>query len=471
MKKRVLVIAAFCLLLLLSACGKSDLQDLTESNNTWYMYQDEGSSDVVSLKFTKDNRVSVRDVNNIGGSIGVRRLDSDNKNPIYKIARDKKTLSIATKDSPLNFKILKSYSENIYGKHMVGYQIQSGGETYKLAYISKNEKKTSSDDTTEEKKDSGQKINVDDMANHLINVNKGAKAIKDERLIGKFDFSTLIDLHRSLANLEIKSNGTYQMTITEHAPQEKTEEKDNPYIVSTVVENGQVKSLYGKYYLVPMNQLTISYYFRGQNVDRLLPSGMNLKTNSKKANQINRSKTRVEITDDGLNLFADDFEPITSSDNNAIQLVSSDTEQVQIADAITQTSDYYKDYKANSLTSNADLMQLVGAIAENNNKKIGSYGVNFGDQFGSDLAPDEYIGTGKDGSQQPTMQYVFMVSPSQDGQKSAAISTNLGNFLIFGELENKLFILNQPDKDLTTVTWKQVNDVKLKVPALKSTIG
>lgn len=155
------------------------------------------------------------------------------------------------------------------------------------------------------------------------------------------------------------------------------------------------------------------------------------------------------------------------SNKNGNLLTKSDTAQTDLRTAITQTQDYYNKYKESPLSSNADLMQLAGAISDNNDKKIGNLGVNFGGQYGTNLQPTDYQGISVNGSKQPLMQYMFLVSPSAYSQNGPAVTTTKVKFLVYGSLDNRLFLLKQPDKDSTTVTWTLVKDFPLKVPKLK----
>ena len=104
-------------------------------------------------------------------------------------------------------------------------------------------------------------------------------------------------------------------------------------------------------------------------------------------------------------------------------------------------------------------------------KKIGNLGVNFGDQYGTNLQPSDYQGISISGSKQPLMQYMFLVSPSDYSENGPAVTTTKGKFLIYGSLDNKLFLLKQPDKDSTTVTWTMVKDFPLTVPKLKFSLN
>lgn len=147
-------------------------------------------------------------------------------------------------------------------------------------------------------------------------------------------------------------------------------------------------------------------------------------------------------------------------------MTKSSEQQTSLKDAIIQTKEYYDKYKENPLSSNADLMQLVGAISDNHNKKVGNLGVNFGEKYGTNLQPTDYQGISVNGDKQPLMQYMFLVSPSAYSENGPAVTTTRGKFLIYGSLDNKLFLLKQPDKDSTTVTWTLVKDFELQVPKL-----
>lgn len=245
--------------------------------------------------------------------------------------------------------------------------------------------------------------------------------------------------------------------------------------MTTMVESGNVQSLYGKMYLTAKNLVTIDYYYHGQNQNRLLPKEVNLKVNSKATgNQIDRAKIRIENDSNQLYLYSSDF-TVRTRDNQANTkanlLTKSDSTQTSLEDSITQTKDYYDQYVANPISSNADLMQLAAAISDNNDKKIGNLGVNFGEQYGTNLQPSDYQGISISGSKQPLMQYMFLVSPSAYSENGPAVTTTKGKFLIYGSLDNKLFLLKQPDKDSTTVTWTMVKDFPLTVPKLKFSLN
>ncbi|WP_211321971.1 hypothetical protein [Companilactobacillus formosensis] len=66
---------------------------------------------------------------------------------------------------------------------------------------------------------------------------------------------------------------------------------------------------------------------------------------------------------------------------------------------------------------------------------------------------------------------MFLVSPSAYSENGPAVTTTKGKFLIYGSLDNKLFLLKQPDKDSTTVTWTMVKDFSLTVPKLKFSLN
>ncbi len=468
-KKILAVLSVLCLFLVILGCKPKETSKVVASDKTWYLYQDQGENDTVSIKFLKNQQAEVKDVSTINGKVGINRFNSQFNNPQYVLDRDGRTMTFKTAKKSLVIKILKSYSENVYGKHMKGYSVESGGQTYKFAYISKIDKQSN---TSNAKKSQSQSIDADQLPDHILDIDSNAKPLAENNaIIGNYNFSTIIDYRRTDGNLTINQSGTYQMTLTEHAAQKLNDKTDSKVVMTTLVENGWVQSLYGKLYLTPKNLLTINYYFHGQNQDRLLPKSINLKVNSKASgNQIDRAKVRIESDSDQLYLFSSDYTVRVKdgqTNTKANLLSKSDNAQTSLKDAITQTKDYHDKYEANALSSNADLMQLVGAISDNNDKKVGSLGVNFGDQYGTNLKPTDYQGISVNGSKQPLMQYMFLVSPSAYSESGPAVSTTKGKFLIYGSLDNKLFLLKQPDKDSTTVTWTLVKDFKLAVPKLK----
>ncbi|WP_125567066.1 hypothetical protein [Companilactobacillus insicii] len=470
MRKRLFAILGILFLfVLLSGCSKKENAQVVDTTKTWYMFQDQGESNVISIKFLKNNKAEVKDILSLGDSVGINRMNNNNTNPSYELDRDGKTIVINSSEK-VAFKLLKPYKDNVYGRHMKGYYVQYQGQTYKFGYITKVDKKAANTPT----KKKSQSIAYSSMPDHIINVNSGTTPLKNQDLAGNFNFSTIIDYRRTDGNLTVNNNGTYQMTLTEHAAQPNTDTTDSKVVMATTIESGQVQSMYGKVYLVPMNFLTITYYFHGQNQDNLLPKSVNLKVNSKSTgNQIKRARTRIEIDSGQIYLFSSDFSVRKQSGqkvSNGNYLTKSDTPQVSLNNAITQTYKVHKDHLANPVQSNADFMQLAAAISDNNDKKLGDIAVNFGGKYGIDQVPTDYQGVDIDGNKQPLMQYLFLVTPAVYKENGPTITTNQGKFLIYGMLNNRLFLLKQPDKDSTTVTWTLVNNVKLKVPALKFTL-
>ncbi|MFC6176238.1 hypothetical protein ACFQAV_05270 [Companilactobacillus huachuanensis] len=473
-KKIYVVVSMLCLFaVLLVGCKAKETSKIIASNKTWYLYQDQGENDTVSIKFLKNQRAEIKDITTIDGKVGINRFNNQFNNPQYTLGRDGKTVTFKTAKTNLVLKIIKSYHENVYGKHMKGYYVQSGNETYKFAYITKRDKQSN---ISKSQKTKSQVISYDQLPDHILDVNADTKPLTENNaLLGNYDFSTIIDYRRTDGNLTINQNGTYQMTLTEHSAQKLTDNTDSKVVMLTEVETGNVQSLYGKIYLTPKNLLTINYYYHGQNQDRLMPKSVNLKVNSKATgNQIDRAKIRMEADGDQLYLYSSDYTVRAKDGQNntkANLLTKSDTAQTSLREAITQTKDYYDKYVANPLTSNADLMQLVGAISDNHNKKVGSIGVNFGDLYGTNIQPSDYQGVSVNGSKQPLMQYIFLVSPSAYSENGPAVTTTKGKLLIYGSLDNKLFLLRQPDKDSTTVTWTMVKDFPLTVPKLKFSLN
>lgn len=463
----------FLFVVLLAGCKPKETSKLVTSNKTWYLYQDQGENDTVSIKFLKNQRAEIKDITTIDGKVGINRFNNQFNNPQYILNRDGKTITFKTAKKNLVLKIVKSYHENVYGKHMKGYYVESGGQNYKFAYITKRDKASN---ISKSQKQKSQAIAYDQLPDHIIDVNANTTPLTaNNNLIGNYNFSTIIDYRRTDGNLTINQNGTYQMTLTEHSAQKLSDTTDSKVVMLTTVETGNVQSLYGKMYLTPKNLLTIEYYFHGQNQDRLLPKSVNLKVNSKATgNQIDRAKIRIENDSDQLYLYSSDFTVRVKDgqkNTKANLLTKSSTEQTSLRDAITQTKAYYDSYESNPLTSNADLMQLVGAISDNHNKKVGNIGVNFGDTYGTNLQPSDYQGVSVNGSKQPLMQYMFLVSPSSYSENSPAVTTTKGKFLIYGALDKKLFLLKQPDKDSTTVTWTLVKNFDLDVPKLKFSLN
>lgn len=469
-KKLLSILAVLAFFIVILGCSKKDNAVVTATNHTWYLYQDQGEDNVVSVKFT-DKRATVNDMSSIGDKVGIQRLNVHNKRPTFTLDNNGKTITVNSANK-LAFTLGKKYKENVYGRHMKGYYVTYKGDTYKFAYITKTDKKSKA---VQENKSRAQKISYEQIQNHIVNIDYGAEAPKNTNFVGKYNFKTIINYRRTDGNLTVNNDGTYQMTLTEHAAQALNDKVDNPTVMTTLVTSGQVKSLYGKYYLVPKNLLTIEYYFHGQNQDHLLPKSVNLKVDSKSTgNQIDLARTRIEEDSNQLYLFSSDYtvrQQEGQSNSKGNLLTKSNSNQTELKDAITQTNNYYLSYLANPVQSNADFMQLVAAISDNNKQKVGDVEVDFGGKYSTNQNVSDYKGVDVDGNSQPDMQYVFLVTAAQNGDNSPTVATSKGKFLVYGMLNNKLYLLRQPDKDSTTVTWTLVKDVSLKVPALKFTVN
>lgn len=469
-KKLLSILAVLAFFIVILGCSKKDNAVVTATNHTWYLYQDQGEDNVVSVKFT-DKRATVNDMSSIGDKVGIQRLNVHNKRPTFTLDNNGKTIMVNSANK-LSFTLGKKYKENVYGRHMQGYYVTYKGDTYKFAYITKTDKKSKA---VQENKSRSQKISYEQMKNHIVNIDYGAEAPKNTNFVGKYNFKTIINYRRTDGNLTVNNDGTYQMTLTEHAAQALNDKVDNPTVMTTLVTSGQVKSLYGKYYLIPKNLLTIEYYFHGQNQDHLLPKSVNLKVDSKSTgNQIDLARTRIEEDSNQLYLFSSDYtvrQQEGQSNSKGNLLTKSNSNQTELKDAITQTNNYYLSYLANPVQSNADFMQLVAAISDNNKQKVGDVEVDFGGKYSTNQNVSDYRGVDVDGNSQPDMQYVFLVTAAQNGDNSPTVATSKGKFLVYGMLNNKLYLLRQPDKDSTTVTWTLVKDVSLKVPALKFTVN
>lgn len=469
-KKLLSILAVLAFFIVILGCSKKDNAVVTATNHTWYLYQDQGEDNVVSVKFT-DKRATVNDMSSIGDKVGIQRLNVHNKRPTFTLDNNGKTITVNSANR-LAFTLGKKYKENVYGRHMQGYYVTYKGDTYKFAYITKTDKKSKA---VQENKSRSQKISYEQMKNHIVNIDYGAEAPKNTNFVGKYNFKTIINYRRTDGNLTVNNDGTYQMTLTEHAAQALNDKVDNPTVMTTLVTSGQVKSLYGKYYLIPKNLLTIEYYFHGQNQDHLLPKSVNLKVDSKSTgNQIDLARTRIEEDSNQLYLFSSDYtvrQQEGQSNSKGNLLTKSNSNQTELKDAITQTNNYYLSYLANPVQSNADFMQLVAAISDNNKQKVGDVEVDFGGKYSTNQNVSDYRGVDVDGNSQPDMQYVFLVTAAQNGDNSPTVATSKGKFLVYGMLNNKLYLLRQPDKDSTTVTWTLVKGVSLKVPALKFTVN
>jgi hypothetical protein len=71
----------FCVVLV--GCKPKETTNVVSSNKIWYLYQDQGENDTVSIKFLKNQRAEIKDISNIDGKVGINRFNSQFNNPQY----------------------------------------------------------------------------------------------------------------------------------------------------------------------------------------------------------------------------------------------------------------------------------------------------------------------------------------------------------------------------------------------------
>jgi len=107
-KKFLTVLGILFLFIVISGCGKKDNVQVVETTKTWYMFQDQGEADVISIKFLKNNKAEVKDILSLGDSVGINRMNNNNANPSYQLDRNGKTITINASNKVV-FKLLKPY--------------------------------------------------------------------------------------------------------------------------------------------------------------------------------------------------------------------------------------------------------------------------------------------------------------------------------------------------------------------------
>jgi hypothetical protein len=81
-KKFYWVLSILCLFaVVLAGCKEKETSKVVTMNKTWYLYQDQGENDTVSIKFLKNQRAEVKDTSTIAGKVGINRFNSQFDNP------------------------------------------------------------------------------------------------------------------------------------------------------------------------------------------------------------------------------------------------------------------------------------------------------------------------------------------------------------------------------------------------------
>ncbi|MCD2256610.1 hypothetical protein FHQ08_07740 [Lactobacillus sp. CC-MHH1034] len=477
---RLMGIMIVCLLVLTgcshnqsnSKAKDTTLKKITTAKPIWYLYRGEGTHSVISLQFLSNKTVTVKDIDEIGAPGGENRVDKNFANPKFSLHQTGKEIVIHTSDRAMVLKIGKAMSETLNKKKMKGYQVSFDGQkNWHLAQL----KQDGSDNggTSISKKQPQKKVKPQpkDITTRLMDFvadpKKNAKPITNQADVGNYAYRSMVGQSRAYGQITLNADGTYQNSISVHAVQQKNQTDDNPDVAYYEVSTGQIAYLYGKYYLVPKNLLRISYYVHGQDPDKPLPQKIALYT----GDNIGLARSRIEHQGNEYHFFSKDYEPWPNADQPQNQpytsLTKTDNTQISLPEIYQAAVKQYNDWKQTPIQSNKALMQVVAAMSDNNRDRVGDMGVNFSGSFGVTQQPSDYKGVAKDGSQQPQMNYVFAVSPASNQSGSAVISTESGDLLVFGSLDNQLYLLHQPDSDSATVTWMKMADVTLGVPQLR----
>lgn len=450
------------------------LKKVTTSEPIWYLYQNKGTQNVLSIQFQDDRTAIVKEVDAIGVTDGENRVDDDFANPKFVTQPKTKQITIKTSAPKLVLKLGAKYQKNISQKKMMGYDVTyNGHKNWHLAQIKQDGSDNGgttigeSASTKTKSKTKKQPAQIKSrLLNYLKDPTKKAEALSDPADAGHYIYRTLAGKNQAYGQLTLNADGTYENAVSVHAIQgTKDSDEAKPIVANYEVQTGHVVLDYGKYYLVPDNLLRIHYYVHGQNPEKPLPEKIVLYTGQ----HIGLAKTRIEHVGDTYQFYSKDYTPWPDAEATpaAITLTKTDEDLLGLPEIYQAALTQYQDWRQSKLQSNADLMQVVAAIADNRANRVGTTGVNFEGSYGVTQQASDYTGVARDGSQQPAMDYVFAVSPANQTSGTAVIATASGGLLVFGSLNNQLYALHQPDADSTTVTWQAVKDVPLVIPELK----
>lgn len=470
---------ALAVLLLVGGCGQH--QDmvgpvLKRAKTTWYLYQGKGKSDVLSFQFNKAD-VVVKAVDAVGETAGENKLDSSFANPKYTGDISKNTVQV--KASPaINLTFVGPYTGAGNGYAVTGYTVTYQGKTYRFVRLKNADqrKKEKSSTAASSSQDGGTSASGDDssLANRLmsalVDVNTGAQPVADKAYVGTFSYRMFIGKNVAAGEITVNANGTYQNAWTE-LNTTKPADANKAAVISYSISTGQLQAAYGKEYLAPKNLLTVNYTVHGQNAARRLPQRVTLWTNGRSGDNINLARARIENTDAQLIFYSKDITPWPKEGLGPVQtgvaMTKASGAVPRIPDVYNNTRNAYRAILKAPVQSNADFMQLVGAITDANDSSIGNVAVDFTDMYGAGVKTTDYQGINKDGTKQAQMQYVFVVSPAKVVEGATyIINTQSGALLVFGLLDGKLYLLHQPDPDSSTVTWMLMN-ADLTVPPLQ----
>lgn len=477
---RVLLSLMAILLLGLAGCKHQEtnatiLKKITTSEPTWYLYADKGQKKVLSIQFQSDHSAIVKDVDAIGAPGGENRVDDDFANPHYTTKAKNKQITIQTSAPKLVLKIQEKYKKTIAQKQMAGYDVTyNGHKNWHLAQIKQDSSDNGGANLDKQQRSKTKKAAKKQPAqlesrllNYLQDPKTKAQALTDQGVVGHYIYRTLAGKNQAYGQLTINADGTYENAVSVHAIQgTKDSDEAKPVVADYEVQTGHVTTDYGKYYLTPDNLLRVHYYVHGQNPQKPLPAKITLYTGQ----HIGLAKARIEQVGETYQFYSKDYAPWPdAAETNAptIALTKSEETLITLPEVYQAALTQYHDWQKNTIQSNEDLMQVVAAIADTRANRVGTTGVNFEGSYGVTQQASDYAGVARDGSQQPTMNYVFAVSPANETSGTAVITTASGSLLVFGSLNNQLYALHQPDADSATVTWRAVKDVPLAIPALK----
>lgn len=458
-------------------------QQVTESDSSWYLYQvnHHNASNISRLKFYTDKTVSVQNIRFFSSKTGSNMLNSDFANPSFKLNADGKEIIINTAHPKMIIALKKSYQHQINGYTLRGYRVIYQGSNYQLGQVVRVNRAAVKKFQKQQTKHVAQQQNVSDrlgkkLMTHLQPVPAKAKAtaqLGSQKISGGYNYQTIIHRSRAYGHLDINDQGHFTNTLYIRAPQDNPLSKtDNPVIWQQQTVSGYLRALYGKLYLQPLNQLIIKYYTAGQNPQNPVVKSLHLVTNSPKyGTNIKVARTRIERQSDKLLLFNEDLQVWNKNSSHGLALVPTSQKLAALNDQYQVLYQHYLTLKKNPIASNADLRQFVGAIAANNDSTIAGIGVNMNGNYSIDQKVADFQGVDKKGNKQPLMQYLVFIEPAvmQEKKSGWSVSTKAGNFLIFGVLQQKLYLLEQPDTDSLTTTWVPFRNFPLRLPTANIT--
>lgn len=462
-------------------------QKVTNTDTSWYLYQNQaiGPGNLMRLNFYNNQTVSVQKISWFNHHSGSNILNTNFGNPHYRLNRDGKEITINTTPPRMVLALKKSFQQTLHGYTLKGYFITYQGETWKLGRIIHINHKQAREYQKKLTANSAIKVANSDklgpsLMKHALNPSK-VKADKTVQLAGRsvagnYNYRALQANSRVYGHLEIDADGVFTNTLYIHAPQSKANSQvDNPLIMQQQTSSGYLFSLYGKLYFCSLNLLTVKYFTQGQNLDNPAIKSINLATNTTKyGNNIDQSRLRLEWGQKDLLLYTKDLQNVPSVDEGnepTIHLHKTDQTKPELIQQYQQIYKHYCDLQSQPVASNADLRQYLGAVATENQSRVADIGVNMSGKFSINQPAASYSGVDRKGQKQPLMRYLTLIEPAilQEKKDSHTVGTPAGEFLIFGVLNNKLYLLEQPDNDSKTVSWVPFHNFPLQLPPAKIT--